>query len=160
MINNCVFAWLAWVINKKWIPKTEVLIHIYPESRRPEGCLWIDTDDCGIFLTYFMMIFLIDLDKNENKYVYLNIIRIKQDFRCMFYHDSIIKMFCSTEQSTSHVHANTFFSRIKKNYDSYKIVSFWQGFKKRFVASSKEFALFFYGFSVQLFWLFSGSIIQ
>ena len=57
------------------------------------------------------------------------------------------------------MHAHTFFE-LKKNNDSYKIVSFWQGFEKRFVASSMEFALFFYGFSVQLFWLFSGSIIQ
>ena len=92
-------------------------------TERPEGCLRINTDDCGIFLTYFMVIFLIDLDKNENTYVYLNIIRIKQDFRCLFYYDSIIKMFCSTEPSTSHVHADTFFP-LKKNNGSYKIGSF------------------------------------
>ena len=121
--------WLARVISKKWIPKTEVLINIYPEVRH-EGCLWINTDDCGIFLTYFMIIFLTDLDKNENTYVYLNVIRIKQDFRCLFYHDSIIKMFCSTEQNTSHVHAHTFFE-LKKQWQLQNcelLIRFWEIF--------------------------------
>ena len=130
---------------KKWIPRTEVLIFFNPhkpESRRPEGCLWINTDVRGIYLTYFMIIFLRDLDKNENTYVYLTIIKIKPSFRCLFYHHSIIKMFCLREQSTSHVHAHTSIE-LKKNNDSYKIVSFWQGFEKRFVASSMEFSLFF-----------------
>ena len=100
-----------------------VLINIYPESRKAEGCLWINTDDCGIFLTYFMIIFLADLDKNENTYVYLNIITITQDFRCLFYHDSIIKMFCSTEQNTSQVHAHTFFE-LKKTMTDTKLRAF------------------------------------
>ena len=78
-----------------------------PESRRPEGCLWINTDVRGIYLTYFMIIFLGDLDKNENTYVYLNIIKIKPNFRFLFYHDSIIKIFCLREQSTRHARDHT-----------------------------------------------------
>ena len=85
-----------------------------PESRRPEGCLWINTDVCGIYLTYFMIIFLRDLDKNENTYVYLNIIKIKPNFRCLFYHDSIIKIFCLREQSTRHVRDHTSLELKKK----------------------------------------------
>ena len=92
-------------------------------TERPEGCLRINTDDWGIFLTYFMIIFLTDLDNNENTYVYLNIRRIKQDFRCLFHHDSIIKMFCSTEPSTSHVHADTFFP-LKKTMTVTKLGAF------------------------------------
>ena len=88
--------------------------------------MWINSDVRGIYLTYFMITFLRDLDKNKNTYVYLNIIKIKPNFRCLSYHDSIIKMFCSREQSSSHVHAD--FHRIEKkkqtNNESYKIVSF------------------------------------
>ena len=76
-----------------------------PESPRPEGCLWINNDVRGIYLTYLKIIFLRDFYKIENTYVYLNIIKIKLNFRCLFYHDSnIIKMFCLREQSTRHVH--------------------------------------------------------
>ena len=39
----------------------EVLIHIHPEGRRPEGCIWINTDVRGIYLTYFMKLFMKDL---------------------------------------------------------------------------------------------------
>ena len=41
--------------------RTEVLIHIHPEGRRPEGCIWINTDVRGIYLTYFMKLFMKDL---------------------------------------------------------------------------------------------------
>ena len=46
---------------KREIPRTEVLIHIRPEGRRPEGCIWINTDVRGIYLTYFMILFMRDL---------------------------------------------------------------------------------------------------
>ena len=97
--------------------------------------MWINTDVRGIYLTYFMTIFPRDPDKNENTYVYLNIIKIKPNFRCLFYHDSIIKIFCLREQSTRHVRDHTSLELKKNNNESYKIVSFGQGFEKRFVAS-------------------------
>ena len=78
----------------------------------------------------------------ENTCVCLNIIKIAPNFWSLFYHDSIIKTTCSREQSTSHMHAHTFIE-LKKNNESYKIVRFWQSFEKHFLASSKEFALFF-----------------
>ena len=77
----------------------------------------------------------------ENRCVCLNIIKITPNFRSLFYHDSIIKTICSRQQSTSHVHAHTFI-KLTKN-ESYKIVRFWQGFEKHFLASSREFALHF-----------------
>ena len=55
-----------------------------------------------------MILFLIDLYKMENTCVCLIIIKIEPHFRSLFYHESIIKTFCSREQSTSHVHAHTF----------------------------------------------------
>ena len=51
---------------------------------------------------------MIDLDKTENTCVCLSIIKIELSFRSLFYHDSIIKIFCSREQRTSYVHAHTF----------------------------------------------------
>ena len=33
-------------------------------------------------------------------FVLINIIKIEQNFRSLFYHDSIIKVFCGREQST------------------------------------------------------------
>ena len=59
------------------------------------------------------------------KCVCLNIIKIKSNFRSLFYHDSTIKTFCSREQSSSHVHAYTFLE--------FEI----------FVASSSESTLYF-----------------
>ena len=125
------------------MPRTELLIHI-----RPEGCIWINTDVRGFYLTYFMTLFLIDLDKMEHTCTCLNIIEIKPNFRSLFYHDSIIKIFCSREQSASRVHAHTFID-LKKN-KRYKIVRFWQGFEKRFMASPREFALVFFWFLCSL----------
>ena len=55
-----------------------------------------------------LSLFMIDLDKTENTCVCLSIIKIEPNFRSLFYHDSIIKIFCSREQSTSYVHAHTF----------------------------------------------------
>ena len=68
----------------------------------------INTKNGGIYLAYFMILFLIDLYKMENTCVCLIIIKIEPHFRSLFYHESIIKTFCSREQSTSHVHAHTF----------------------------------------------------
>ena len=106
--------WLAWIIRKKMNTENRGINPHKPESRRPEGCLWINTDVRSIYPTYFMIIFLRDLDKNENTYAYLSIIKIKPSFRCLFYHHSIIKMFCLREQSTSHVHAHTSIELKKK----------------------------------------------
>ena len=78
----------------------------------------------------------------ENTCVCLNIKKIEPNFRSLFYNDSIIKTICSREQSTSHIHAHTFID-LKKNNESYKIVRFWQDFEKHFLASSREFALYF-----------------
>ena len=75
--------------------------------------------------------------------VCLNIIKIEPNFRSLFYYDSIIKTICSREQSTSHMHAHTFIELKKNNNERYKIVRFWQGFEKHFLASSREFALYF-----------------
>ena len=93
-----------------------------------------------------MILFLIDLDKMDNTCVCLIIIKIERNFRSLFYHESIIKTFCSREQSTSQVHTHTFIELKKRNNESYKIVRFWQGFEKRFVVSSREFALYFFFF--------------
>ena len=50
-----------------------------------------------------------DHDKMENTCTCLNIITISElNFWSLFYHDSIIKIFCSREQCISHVHAHTF----------------------------------------------------
>ena len=107
--------WLAWVISKKMNTENRGINPHIPESRRHEGCLWINTDVRGNYLTYLKIIFLRDLDKNENTYVYCNIIKIKPNFRCLFYHESnIIKMFCLREQSTRHVHAYTSLELKKK----------------------------------------------
>ena len=106
----------------------------------------------GIYLAYFMTLFLIDLYKMENTCVCLIIIKIEPNFRSLFYHESIIKTFCSREQSTSHVHAHTFIElKKKRNNESYKIVRFCQGFEKRFVVSSREFALYFFVFLLIFF---------
>ena len=59
-------------------------------------------------MTHFMILFLIDLYKMENTRVCLNNIKIEPNFRSPFYHDSIIKTFCSREQSTNHLHAHIF----------------------------------------------------
>ena len=101
-----------------------------------------------------MILFLIDLYKMENTCVCLIIIKIEPNFRSLFYHESIIKTFCSREQSTSQVHTHTFIELKKRNNESYKIVRFWQGFEKRFVVSSREFALYFF-FVVVFFVFFS-----
>ena len=63
-----------------------------------------------------LSLFMIDLDKTENTCVCLSIIKIEPNFRSLFYHDSIIKIFCSREQSTSYVHAHTFIE-LKKRYN-------------------------------------------
>ena len=66
-------------------------------------------------------------------------VSVYDKFRSLSYHDSIIKIFCSGEQSASHVHAHAPFHQIK-------------GFDKRFMAFSREFALFFvFFFLVSLF---------
>ena len=80
----------------------------------------------------------------ENTCVCLIIIKIEPNFRSLFYYESIIKTFCSREQRTSQVHTHTFIELKKRNNESYKIVRFWQGFEKRFVVSSREFALHFF----------------
>ena len=63
-----------------------------------------------------LSLFTIDLDKTENTCVCLsiNIIKIEPNFRSLFYHDSIIKIFCSREQRTSYVHAHTFIELKKR----------------------------------------------
>ena len=61
-----------------------------------------------------LSLFMIDLDKTENTCVCFSIIKIEPNFRSLFYHDSIIKIFCSREQSTSYVHAHTFIELKKK----------------------------------------------
>ena len=50
------------------MPRTEVLIHTHPKGYKPEACIWINniTNIRGIYLTYFMILFLIDLDQVEN----------------------------------------------------------------------------------------------
>ena len=102
-----------------------------------------------------MILFLIDLYKMENTCVCLIIIKIiEPNFRSLFYHESIIKTFCSREQSTSQASAHSHLHRIKKkkkNNESYKIVRFCQGFEKRFVVSSREFALYFFVFLLIFF---------
>ena len=65
-------------------------------------------------MTYFMILFLIDLDQMENTCVCLNIVKIEPNFWSLFYHDSVIKIFCSREQNNSHVHAHTFIELKKK----------------------------------------------
>ena len=55
-----------------------------------------------------MILFLTNDDKMENTCSCLNIIKIEPNFWSLFYHDSIINIFCSSEQSTSHGHAHTF----------------------------------------------------
>ena len=80
-------------------------------------------------MSYIMMLFLIDLNKMENTDICLNIIKIKPNFRSLFYHDSVIKISCKREQSTSCVHAHSFIELTKKNNNnnnnkSYKIVRF------------------------------------
>ena len=55
-----------------------------------------------------MILFLIDLYNMENTCVCLIIIKIEPNFRSLFYHESIIKTFCSREQSTTQVHTHTF----------------------------------------------------
>ena len=76
-----------------------------------------------------------------------------------FYHDSLIKTFRSRKQNTSHVHAHTLIEFQKKNNKSYKIVTFWQGFEKSFVVSSREFFSVWFRCSVVLtIRLFSRSV--
>ena len=82
----------------------------------------------------------------ENTCVCLIIIKIEPNFRSLFYYESIIKTFCLREQSTSQEYTHTFIELKKRNNESYKIVRFWQGFEKRFVVSSREFALYFFVF--------------
>ena len=74
----------------------------------------INSDFRGIYQTYFMILFLIDLYKMENTFVCLNIIKIEPSFLSLFSHYSIIKIFCSREQSTSHARARSHLHRIKK----------------------------------------------
>ena len=106
-----------------------------------------------------MILFLTDHDKMENTCTCLNIIKIEPNVWSPFFRDSISKIFCSREQSTSHVHAHTFIELKKKSNKSYKIVRFRQGFAKRSMASSREFAWFeFFWFLcslvLHLFWSF------
>ena len=101
-----------------------------------------------------MIFSLIDLYKMENTCVCLIIVKTEPNFGSLFYYESIIKTFCSREQSTSQVHTHTFIELKKRNNESYKIVRFWQGFEKRFVVSSREFALYFF-FVVVFFVFFS-----
>ena len=61
----------------------------------------------GIYLAYFMTLFLIDLYKMENTCVCLIIIKIEPNFRFLFYHELIIKTFRSREQSTSQASAHS-----------------------------------------------------
>ena len=74
----------------------------------------------GIYLAYFMTLFLIDLYKMENTCVCLIIIKIEPNFRSLFYHESIIKTFCSREQSTNQVHTHTFIE-FKKKKETMKV---------------------------------------
>ena len=73
--------------------------------------------------------------KMENTCVCLNIIKI-------FYHDSIIKTICSREQNTSHIHAHTFIE-LKKTMKVTKLWDFDKVLRNIFLASSREFALYF-----------------
>ena len=80
-----------------------------------------------------MILFLRDLYKMENTCVYLIIIKIEPNFRSLFYHESIIKAFCSREQSTSHVHTHTFIElKIKKKQWKLQncevLTRFWETF--------------------------------
>ena len=54
----------------------------------------IPIDVRGIYLTYFTILFLKDLYKMENTCVCLNVIEIELNFWSLFYHDSVIKIFC------------------------------------------------------------------
>ena len=104
---------------------------------------WVYQPSCCVS----SLLFMIDLDKTENTCVCFSIIKIEPNFRSLFYHDSIIKIFFSREQSTSYVHA-------KKKVKATKLWDFDKVFEKRFMASSREFALLFLGFFVPLFWPF------
>ena len=61
-------------------------------------------DGFGIdrYISSLLSIFMIDLDKTENTCVCRSPTKIEPNFRSLFYHDSIIKIFCSREQSTSY----------------------------------------------------------
>ena len=72
------------------------------------GGFRIDQHKSSLLSLFIISLFMIDLDKTENTCVCLSIIKIEPNFRSLFYHDSIIKIFCSREQSTSYVHAHTF----------------------------------------------------
>ena len=71
-----------------------------------------------------MILFLIDLYKMENTCVCLNIIKIEPSFLSLFSHHSIIKIFCSREQSTSHARARSHLHRIKK-IKTMKVTNLW-----------------------------------
>ena len=80
--------------------------------------------------------------KMENTCVCLNIIKIEPNFRSLFYYDSIIKTICSREQNTSHIHAHTFI-KLKKTMKVTKLWDFDKVLRNIFLASSREFALYF-----------------
>ena len=39
-------------------PENGSISHIHPEGRRPSGCIWINTNVRGVYLTYFMILFI------------------------------------------------------------------------------------------------------
>ena len=67
----------------------------------------IDRYISSLLSLFMTSLFMIDLDKTENTCVCHSTIKIEPNFRSLFYNDSIIKIFCSREQSTSYVHAHT-----------------------------------------------------
>ena len=69
-----------------------------------------------------MILFLIDFYEMKNTRVCLNNIKIEPNFRSLFYHDSIIKTFCSRDQSTNHVHAHIF---LELNLKTMKGTKLW-----------------------------------
>ena len=112
----------------------------------------------GIYLAYFMTLFLIDLYKMENTCVCLIIIKIEPNFRFLFYHESIIKTFCSREQSTSQASAHSHLHWIKKKkkkqwkLQNCEILSrFWETFCGIF----KGVCVVLFCFFVNFFFFFS-----
>ena len=97
-----------------------------------------------------MILFLIHLYKMENTCVCLIIIKIGPNFWPLFYYDSIIKTFCSREQSTSHVNALHTFIELKKKQCKFQNCEILTRFKETFCGVLKGGLLALY-FLVSLF---------
>ena len=69
-----------------------------------------------------MILFMADPNKIENTDICLNIIKIEPNFQSLFYHDSVIKIFCKRVQSTSPVHAHSIIKLKKKERDFNKVL--------------------------------------